>query len=132
MINFIIPLVPRTKKNGQRIVRPRNKSIIIPSEAYKEYEAACGYFIPPNLKNKHIKKAINLKAVYFMPTKRKIDLNNLLEATTDILVHYGVLEDDNRDIVATHDGSKVLYDKENPRCEIEITFLEGYEQWKPM
>jgi len=130
MINFTIPLPPITKKNSQRIVWAKNRSIIIPSEAYKRYESECAYFIPSNLVRKGIKNPINLKVVYYMPTKRKVDLNNLLEATTDILVFYGVLEDDNRDIVATHDGSKVLYDKENPRCEIEITFLEGYEQWK--
>lgn len=130
MINFTIPIAPRTKKNSQQLIMAKNRPIIIPSKLYKEYEAECGHFIPSNLKQKGIKIPINLKVTYFMPTKRKVDLNNLLEATTDMLVFYGVLEDDNRDIVATHDGSKVLYDKENPRCEIEITFLEGYEQWK--
>lgn len=50
-----------------------------------------------------------------------MDLVNLLEATCDILVHYRVLEDDNSKIVVSHDGSRVLYDKENPRVEIWIT-----------
>ena len=53
-----------------------------------------------------------------MPSKRKVDLNNLLEATTDMLVHYKVIEDDNSNIVVSHDGSRVFYDKENPRTEI--------------
>ena len=39
----------------------------------------------------------------------------------DILVDAGILEDDNSNIVAGHDGSRVLYDKENPRTEILIT-----------
>ena len=59
-----------------------------------------------------------------MDTKRKVDLNNLLEALTDVLVKHKVLEDDNSTIVVSHDGSRVLYDKENPRTEVEITEIE--------
>ena len=64
-----------------------------------------------------------------MQTRRKVDLTNLLSATCDILVKYSVIVDDNRDIVAAHDGSKVLYCKESPRTEIEITRLDNYEKW---
>ena len=58
-------------------------------------------------------------------------MSNLMAATHDILVKYGVLADDNRDIIASVDGSRVHYDKKNPRTEIEIEdFNEAYEQWK--
>lgn len=50
-------------------------------------------------------------------------LGNLLEATCDILVKYGVLKDDNSDIASSHDGSWVLKRQEKPRVEIEITAL---------
>lgn len=40
-----------------------------------------------------------------------------------------ILADDNRNIVASVDGSVVLYDKENPRTEVTITKKENYEQW---
>ena len=43
---------------------------------------------------------------------------------------HGVIEDDNRDIVASHNGSLVLYDKQSPRIEVEITKVENYERWK--
>jgi len=56
-----------------------------------------------------------------MPTRRKCDLSNMLEALDDVLVKYGLLEDDNYTIVESHDGSRVLYDKENPRTEVYIT-----------
>ena len=59
-----------------------------------------------------------------MPTRHRVDLTNLLNATNDILVKAGVLEDDNCKIVVSHDGSRVFYDKENPRVEIEITEVE--------
>ena len=36
-----------------------------------------------------------------------------------------VLEDDNSKIVAAHDGSRVDYDKQNPRVEIWIEEMEG-------
>ena len=49
-----------------------------------------------------------------------MDLVNLQEATLDVLVKYGVILDDNSNIVASMDGSRVLYDKNNPRTEIDI------------
>lgn len=61
-----------------------------------------------------------MKCVYYMPTRHKVDLCNLLAATCDILVKANVIEDDNSKIIVSHDGSRVLYDKENPRVEIEI------------
>jgi Holliday junction resolvase RusA-like endonuclease len=73
---------------------------------------------------------VNVKCVYYMPTRRKVDLSNLLNSTLDILVHYGVLIDDNRNIVYSVDGSRVFYDKENPRTEIEITRIEeDFQTW---
>lgn len=62
-----------------------------------------------------------------MPTRHRVDLTNLLEATDDLLVHWGVLQDDNSRIVASHDGSRVLYDHDNPRAEIYITDIDEDE-----
>lgn len=56
-----------------------------------------------------------------MPTRRRCDLTNMLEAVDDIMVKYKLLQDDNCKIIVGHDGSRVLYDKENPRTEITIT-----------
>ena len=50
---------------------------------------------------------------------RKDDLN-LYEALDDILVKNGVLKDDDRKIIRSRDGSRVLYDKAAPRSEIYI------------
>ena len=118
---------PSTKKNSQRIVIVHNRPMIIPSAFYKQYEKDCGAFLPRL--DKPIDYPINLKCTFYMPTRRRVDLTNLQEAVCDMLVHYHVVADDNRDIIATMDGSMVLYDKENPRTEVEITPLENYEQW---
>lgn len=121
MIKFAIKIAPRTKKNSQRIVVVRGRPMIIPSKLYKEYEKDCKPYIP-NIDT--IDYPVNLKCIYYMPTKRRVDLCNLLEATCDMLVFYKILADDNSKIVYSHDGSKVLYDKNNPRTEIEIERVE--------
>ena len=126
-INFTIDVCPVTKKNHSQIIVVRGRPIIIPSKPYRQYEKDCSYFLP-NL-DKPIDYPINLKCVFYMQARRRVDLCNLQEAICDILVHYGVLADDNRNIVATMDGSQVLWDKENPRTEIEITKLPDYKQW---
>jgi Holliday junction resolvase RusA-like endonuclease len=76
-----------------------------------------------------ISTPVNVKAVYYMQTRRKVDLSNLNSALHDILVDAGVLADDNRDVVAGHDGSRVFYDKDTPRVEVTITPMPKYEQW---
>lgn len=99
--------------------------MIIPSKQYKEYEELALWQLPRVFYN----CPVNVKCVYFMGTKRKVDLTNLLEATDDILVKGKVLADDNCTIIVSHDGSCVKYDKDNPRVEIEITEKE-WEIWQ--
>lgn len=120
LTKFTIEVAPRTKKNSQQIITVKGRPMIIPSKVYKQYERDCGAFMP----DVHIDKPINVKALYFMPTRRRVDLCNLHEALCDVLVHYGVIEDDNSNIIVSMDGSRVLYDKEHPRTEVYITEAE--------
>lgn len=117
---ILIPLEPRTKKNSQRIVTNGNRPFIIQSKAYKQYEKDAMYFIRPF----SIDYPVNLRCLFYMETHRRVDLTNLLEAIDDILVKAGALKDDNCEIVAGHDGSRVYYDKDNPRTEIYIEEIE--------
>lgn len=119
---FQIDLAPVTKKNSQKIIwhRSTGRPMIVPSEVFKEYEHSCAWFMPHI---KTIKEPVNVQAVFYMPTRRRVDLVNLQEALLDVLVHYKVLEDDNCHIVATMDGSRVEYDKKQPRTEVIITYL---------
>lgn len=109
--------VPRTKKNSQQIVKLHGHYCVIPSRQYKDYENACLWQIKGH---RTIDNPVNVKCTYFMPTRRRCDLVNLQEATLDILVKAKVLADDNSNIVRSMDGSRVLYDRDNPRVEIEI------------
>ena len=61
-----------------------------------------------------------MKCLFYMPTHRRCDLTNMLEAIDDVMVAGGLLADDNYKIIESHDGSRVLYDKENPRTEVYI------------
>ncbi len=63
---------------------------------------------------------VTVTCVYRMPTHRRVDLVNLLEATDDILTKARIIEDDCVQIVASHDGSRVTYDKDHPGVDITI------------
>lgn len=119
LCHFTIRLAPITKKNHSQIITSKTtgRPMVIPSKQYKDYEHESAWFMP------HIKtidRPVNIRAVFYMPTHRRVDLVNLLQALCDILVKYSVLEDDNFNIVAGFDGSRVDYDKNEPRTEVWI------------
>lgn len=124
-IKFTIPLAPISKKNSQRILinRKTGKPFIMPSEQYKKYEdVVTAFYVPAE---EYIDYPVNVKCLFYMPTRRKCDLTNLLEAIDDVLVNAGLLADDNYSVVAAHDGSRIYYDKKNPRTEVYITAFAG-------
>lgn len=139
MLKITIKEAPRTKKNSQQLffIPDQNgalwhkekhryvRAMIAPSKPYKDYERACSKYMPKL--STPIGTAVNVCALYYMPTRRRVDLCNLHEALCDILVHYKVIEDDNSKIIVSMDGSRVLYDKENPRTEVYITEIKDGE-----
>lgn len=129
-IEFTIPVRPATKKNSGQIIQVKGRSILIPSKQYKQFEKDC---LPYLYRVKDtagvINYPVNVQCIFFTETKRKIDLPNLLNAIDDAMVKSGLIVDDNRDIIAAHDGSRVFHDKFNPRIEITITEIKNYIQW---
>lgn len=119
-MTITIPLPPVSKKNSMkpRMVRGRFAGLM-QSDAYRRYEADCLRVIPGKARV-GIDYPVNIKALYYMPTRRLVDKTNLESALLDVLVKAGVLADDNSRIVVSTDGSRVLYDKDNPRTEITI------------
>lgn len=126
MIKFIVPLPPISKKNSQQILtnRATGRPFIMPSKKYKDYEKAAARYIPKLRQPEPINRPVNIKCLFYMPTKRKCDLTNLLEAIDDVMVKAGLLADDDFTIIQSHDGSRVLHDKENPRTEVYIEAAE--------
>ena len=119
-MKIIIPYLCRSKKNSQQICfnNRTGKHFVRQSELYLEFEQNCGYFLKRYAR--HISTPINLKCTFIVPNKRKRDLVNLLNAIQDILVKYGVLEDDNSNIVESVDGSRIIYEKDKEMTIIEI------------
>lgn len=116
-----IPVIPRTKKNNSRIIYSKGHPIILPSEKYIQFEKECEPYLQPL----NIDYPVNVKAIYYRPDRRRVDLCNLHEAICDVLVKYNVVKDDNCTIIASMDGSKVVYCKEKPGIELTITKKEG-------
>ena len=125
--HYTIHLPPVTKKNSSQIIFTGAKcpvckrgrlARLLPSKQYREYEEAALWCLQ---RKEPIVTPVNVQCLFFMPTQRKVDLTNLLEAADDLLVLAGVLADDNSKIIVSHDGSRVLLDREKPRTEIYIT-----------
>lgn len=117
-----IPLLCRSKKNSQQIIWNKNtkRPMIIQSELYRDFERECGLFLKKYQGNK-ITYPINLKCLFFVSDRRKRDLTNVENAIADILVKYEIIEDDNYNIIAGWDGSRIIYRKNEPEIIIEIT-----------
>lgn len=119
-IHFTVKLKPISKKNSQQIFKDwkTGRRFIAPSEQYRQYEKDALWFIP---KGEMIDYPVNVKCLFYMPTRQKCDLVNMQEAILDVMVKAGLLADDNYSIVQSMDGSRVLYDKTSPRTEVYIT-----------
>lgn len=124
-IRILIPIEPRTKKNHNTVYWNKKTNEFQgmgPSKPYDKYLKTCRTYL---LGMSHrINEPVNVKAIYYMATRRKVDITGLHQALHDILKDCGVVADDNCKIIAATDGSRVRYDKEGPRTEIEITRLE--------
>jgi len=118
----VIPIEPRSKKNNVQIAfNPRtHRPFVTQSKTYKQFEKDCGYYLkhkPPA----PINYPVNVQCIFYRSTRRVFDASNGIAAIDDILVKYGIIEDDKFEIVAGHDGTRVRIDKDNPRIEITIT-----------
>lgn len=118
MMQIKIPLLCRPKKNSQQIVYNGKRPFIVQSKQYVLFERNCAYFLKSYAR--HITTPVNLKCTFYVPDKRKRDIVNLLNAMQDILVKYGVLADDNYNIVASVDGTRIIYEKGREETIVEI------------
>jgi len=116
--NIILLGRPITKKNHQQMVVAGNgRKFLIQSKAYRLYEKDCLKQLMYLYKGKTIEGKLSMKALYYMPTKARPDLLNLLQATSDIIEKAKVIENDKN--IYSFDGSRIMgKDKDNPRVEI--------------
>lgn len=128
LAQYTIPLDPRTKKNAHRIAGcgPRcpvcgkyKKQFIRNGKTTTDFAFKAGQYVHPRPPKPVDTPVVLIYKLYTQTWHRKDDLN-LYEALDDILVSCGILKDDDRKIIRSRDGSRVLYDKEHPRAEIYI------------
>ena len=132
MLHYTIPLDPRTKKNHQRIAGSGKRcpvckrylrQYVLQSRQHDEYKIKARPFLAPR-PEEPISAPVHVTYMFYMKTHRIVDKSGLMQAADDLLVECGILEDDNSRILVSHDGTRVLYDKEHPRTEIYITEME--------
>lgn len=125
---YVIPLDTRTKKNSMTIAGTgarcpkcgkRAKQFVRQGHANTEYSAKAARYLFPKPREPYNTPVRIVYRVYTQ-TQRVVDDLNLYASLDDILVKEKILKDDNRRIIRDRDGSRVLYDKENPRAEIYI------------
>lgn len=135
LAQYEIPLDPKTKKNAHRIAGcgPRcpmcgkyQKQFIRNGKTTTDFAFRAAQYLHPKPKQP-IEGAVHLVYRIYTQTRRRVDDLNLYEALDDILVSGGILKDDNRNIIRSRDGSRVLYDKARPRAEIYIYEYEEGE-----
>lgn len=124
-----LPGNPVTKKNSQRILKNGRTGahFVAPSSNFVYYQNCCLIYLRrcSGIPEKPIDYKVNVRCLYFMETRHRVDLLNLLESTMDILVKARILADDNSTIVAGHDGSRVILGCGKPgRVDIYIEELK--------
>lgn len=125
---YIIPLDPKPKKNTHRIAGCGKrcpvcgkyaKQFVRNADKTTQYAFMAAQYLHPK-PPVPIDRPVQLVYRLFTETRHRKDDLNLYESLDDILVKEGILRDDDRKTIRSRDGSRVLYDKENPRAEIYI------------
>lgn len=142
-IKIIIPSDPIVKKNSAKMSffdskgKPRKFPLHYYSKAYNEWGKiavqACAIWKTKNSGLSFpLKEQWNLRCLFYMSDFRRVDLSALYEGIQDVLAGnagvvsvpshiYQIIEDDSTRYIASHDGSRLLLDKVNPRMEVYLT-----------
>lgn len=138
-IHLVVDGHPYVKKSNQKIQQRGRHQVKVNTPSYNRWHDSAveqlqrKYGYDPNFKQRRkynknllgqILHPINLQCRFYIPTNGRVDLSALYEGIQDVLVEVGLLDDDNWKIVASHDGSGVEKDADNPRIEITITDKE--------
>ena len=127
LCHIIIPLNPPSKKNSMQFVKTRHGfTVPIPNALYlkcvKDIEklGATIFQFKRDRVVLPIDYPVRITAHYYRATHHVIDGTNLESALADILVHQGIISNDDSKILHNTDGRRVFFDKENPRTELWI------------
>ena len=127
---FTIQGNPVPKKNSMRPIRTRDgRTMLLQAQRYLDYDKSAKLQLSQQRNNiagfACIDYPVNVQCIFFRGDRRRTDLVNLENSICDILTEAKIISDDNYNIVAGMDGSRVYYDKDNPRVEITITPIDA-------
>lgn len=138
LAQYLIPLDPRTKKNHMSICGTgpkcpkcgkKARQFVRQGAAHSKYAFEAAQYLNPRPRIP-IEEEVHIIYLLYMQTHRRVDDLNLYASLDDILVHEKILKDDCVKLIRSRDGSRVLYDKENPRAEIYIyRYREEEDTW---
>lgn len=114
--------IPSKKNQKQRTGR-----FLVSSKAYQEREKEQLKSLVGQVEQLRLNQELKVNYKFYMPDNRKSDLSNKVESINDLLVKYWLLEDDNRMIIKELNMRCEWVDKNNPRCEIVISFIWSSE-----
>ena len=115
---FVSGRIP-SKKNSKRRLRRGNRTFTVPSLAHESWHGQA--FL--ELRMQCAKKVKNVRAVslsFWFKDNAVKDLTNAAESIMDLLVDYGVLEDDCWQKTGQITLIPLGIDKKNPGCQIHI------------
>lgn len=123
-MTFTIKGETPAKKNS-RITLPNGRSV--PGKRYREWHEAALPQVLAQLKGLRplLDEPCEVALSFFHGDYRRRDCDNGASSVLDLLVDAGVLSDDNWKIVRSLKVAN-LYDKGDPRCEIEIRPLPAW------
>ena len=107
--------VPSKKNNKQRTGKR-----LISSKQYLEREKEQLAELKSQVSPLGLNDKVHVRYTFYMPDNRVTDLSNKVESINDLLVKYGLFEDDNRKILNEMYIVCEGVDKANPRVEVEI------------
>ena len=128
LAQYTIALDPRTKKNHMTIAGTgpkcpkcgkRQRLFVRQGSQNTKFSFDAARFLHPK-PQEPLEGELHIIYHLFMQTRRRVDDLNLYASIDDILVTEGIIKDDSIKYIRSRDGSRVSYDKENPRAEIYI------------
>jgi len=119
LTNIILSWRIPSKKNS----KTWTWKVLISSKDYREWEEAKLIELKEKIEPYHLNMGLRIEYRFYLPDRRRTDLSNKVESINDLFVKYGLLEDDNWEIIKELKVSWMGVDRENPRCEIDIYSL---------
>ena len=123
---FVLPVVPRTKKNSRTHVRKRAKTgnmitVPLPSDAYREMEKKiCGWTVHLGFASAYLAQPLNCCAIFYRE-KNLGDAVGYYQGLADALEAAGVVADDKW--IKRWWGSDLAKDGMRPRIEVTLTAI---------